>query len=201
MAINHYQLLGIPPDVDLKRIKTAYRSLAKRFHPDTNKGSETATELFRQINEAYRILSDSRLRKLYDAEFTVQQQSAPPEERQQQSAGKNPQQKFNRFLNSLLDAVFEFPDHATSASAPGRDSSQRKTAQLKGRGSGPDFNFYYYLAMEQRTETYSCGKDGIYRRQKPRKNVRITSRPEFRHTSGVHLLLFLLAGLCNRLLP
>ncbi len=201
MAINHYQLLGIPSDADLKRIKTAYRSLAKRFHPDTNKGSETATELFRQINEAYRILSDSRLRKLYDAEFTVRQQSASLEERQKQPAAKNPQQKFNRFLNSLLDAVFEVPDHATSAFAPERDSSHRKTAQPKGRGSGPDFNFYYFLAKEQRTETYTCGEDGIYRRNKPHKKTGATSRSGFRHTSGVHFLLLLLAGFCNRLLP
>ena len=66
MALNYYRLLGIPPDSGQKKIKSAYRSLSKRFHPDRNKGSETAAELFRQVNHAYQILSDPKRRKLYD---------------------------------------------------------------------------------------------------------------------------------------
>ena len=66
MALNYYRLLGIPPDAGQRRIKSAYRSLAKRFHPDRNSGSETAAELFRQANQAYRVLSDPALRAHYD---------------------------------------------------------------------------------------------------------------------------------------
>ena len=72
MVITHYQLLGIPENADSRQIKTAYRSMAKRFHPDANKGSEAAAELFRQLNEAYRILCDEQLRKIYDRKISVQ---------------------------------------------------------------------------------------------------------------------------------
>jgi len=168
MKINHYQILGIPENADIRQIKAAYRCMAKRFHPDTNSGSEAAAELFRQLTEAYRVLSDEQLRATYDrsikAEPPPASPSAKPETTQKpkQTIRPDPQQKFNGFLNSLLNAIFEDPETVTEK--PARASPVAKPAR-KVR-SKPDFNFYYYLEMERSGSPYSCGEDGIYRRTK-----------------------------------
>ena len=60
-----YEVLGISPSADLEVIRTAYRSLAQRFHPDKNPGCSAATSKMQQINEAYRVLSSSITRDEY----------------------------------------------------------------------------------------------------------------------------------------
>lgn len=68
MAIkrDYYEILGIDKNADAASIKKAYRKLAKKYHPDTNKGNREADEKFKEATEAYEILSDSDKRKLYD---------------------------------------------------------------------------------------------------------------------------------------
>lgn len=61
-----YSLLGVSPNADSTQLKKAYRRLAMKFHPDKNKGSEFAEEKFKEISQAYKVLSDKKLRKVYD---------------------------------------------------------------------------------------------------------------------------------------
>lgn len=63
---DYYQVLGISRDADQGTIKKAYRKLAKKYHPDTNTGNTKAEERFKEVTEAYDILSDAKKRKLYD---------------------------------------------------------------------------------------------------------------------------------------
>ena len=63
---DYYQLLGVPRTASQKDIRSAYRSLARRFHPDVNGGEKTSEEKFKQINEAYSVLSDQEKRRKYD---------------------------------------------------------------------------------------------------------------------------------------
>ncbi len=72
---NYYKILGIAPHSKPKEIKKRYRELAKKHHPDTNKGSKKAEENFKLISEAYSVLSDSKKRKQYDR-IRVQTQRA-----------------------------------------------------------------------------------------------------------------------------
>ena len=61
-----YEVLGCGRDATDKDLKKAYRKLARKYHPDSNPGSKTAEQKFKEINEAYDILSDQEKRKLYD---------------------------------------------------------------------------------------------------------------------------------------
>lgn len=61
-----YQLLGLQKGADHDEIKKAYRKLALRFHPDKNQGNEEATEKFKEINHAHKVLMDNTKRGIYD---------------------------------------------------------------------------------------------------------------------------------------
>lgn len=63
---DYYEVLGINRNADSAQIKKAYRKLAKKYHPDTNAGNTEAEQKFKEITEAYTILSDPEKRKLYD---------------------------------------------------------------------------------------------------------------------------------------
>lgn len=64
-----YQILGIPRQATEEEIKKAYRKLAKNYHPDTHPGNREYEQRFREISEAYSILSDAEKRKKYDEEL------------------------------------------------------------------------------------------------------------------------------------
>lgn len=63
---NYYDILGVSKDATDKDIKQAYRRLARQYHPDVNKNEAEAEEKFKEINEAYSVLSDEESRKKYD---------------------------------------------------------------------------------------------------------------------------------------
>jgi hypothetical protein len=63
---DYYALLGVEPDATTAQIKKAYRKLARLHHPDTNPGDPQAAARFRDITQAYDILSDPELREAYD---------------------------------------------------------------------------------------------------------------------------------------
>ncbi len=65
-SLNYYEVLGIDPKATAKQIKEAYRTLARRYHPDLNPADNDSADKFRIINEAYRILSDQEQRSHYD---------------------------------------------------------------------------------------------------------------------------------------
>ena len=64
--MNFYLILGVEENADTETIKKAYRKLVKECHPDTHPGNRQAEERFKQISEAYAVLSDEEKRKSYD---------------------------------------------------------------------------------------------------------------------------------------
>ena len=63
---NYYDILGVNKNASDDEIKKAYRSLAKKYHPDLNPGNAEAAEKLKQVNEAYSVLSDKTKRQNYD---------------------------------------------------------------------------------------------------------------------------------------
>jgi curved DNA-binding protein CbpA len=128
MARNHDRTLGVSPDVDEKGIRSAYRNLAKRYHPDAGDGS--SAEAFRAIQDAYDVLSDPVKRREYDRECLARgpqplhyafrpagvewpvnhidlrdlgRPGVPPTVR---SGFRNPFEESDRLLQSLLEKLF-----------------------------------------------------------------------------------------------
>ena len=77
---NYYDILGVDKKADAKTITTAYRKLAKKYHPDYNPGDKKAEEKFKELNEANEVLSDKSKREKYDSLGSNWQQYAnqPP---------------------------------------------------------------------------------------------------------------------------
>jgi molecular chaperone DnaJ len=63
---DYYQILGIPEKASADDIKKAYRKLAKQYHPDANRNDPNAAERFKEVGEAYAVLSDEKKRAQYD---------------------------------------------------------------------------------------------------------------------------------------
>lgn len=80
---NHYAALGLDADCTLAQIRSAYRLLAKQYHPDLNPNSSAAIAQTQVINAAYEILGDPEQRAVYDDELAARSKAAPS-----RSAGK-----------------------------------------------------------------------------------------------------------------
>src|SRR5579883_2823062 len=100
MAVNYkdyYAVLGVPKNAAQKDIKSAYRKLARKWHPDANPNNvKEAEEKFKEISEAYEVLGDAEKRKKYDLLGPDWQQAARQAEQQR------------RYRSNVGDQEFEF---------------------------------------------------------------------------------------------
>lgn len=97
---DYYSILGLNSNkVTLDEIKLAYREKAKKYHPDINAGDNSSEDKFKEINEAYRVLSDSKARKRYDRSWFIYT------ERKKRLQNKEREVK-KSFKEKLIDILF-----------------------------------------------------------------------------------------------
>jgi curved DNA-binding protein len=110
---NYYAILGVPRDATAADIKLSYRKMARKYHPDMNPGDKAAEEKFKEVNEAYEVLSDGGKRSQYDQYSSYWNQGGKTKGRESQEFGKY--RDFNSFIDQLLN-------REEKASRPPRDS-------------------------------------------------------------------------------
>jgi molecular chaperone DnaJ len=97
---DYYETLGVPRGAAEDDIRKSYRRLARKYHPDLNPGDKAAEERFKNLQEAYDVLSDQKKRQMYD-QFGFYSENAPP-------PGQNPfQQAGPNFRGFDFSDVFE----------------------------------------------------------------------------------------------
>ena len=87
---DYYKILGVERTASEAEIKKAFRKLARKFHPDVNPNDKEAERRFKEINEAYQVLSDKDKRKRFDELGADWERGAPEEEVYRRYAQQNP---------------------------------------------------------------------------------------------------------------
>ena len=138
MSKNYYIVLGISKGADLKKIKRAYRTVAKKYHPDITRTKESA-ERFMEIREAYETLSDEAKRKRYDKELEKQGSALRISKVSEIIASR-------RSLFDEMDALFSRADDFFSGFLPGFFDRDR------GRIRGKNLYFEAILSPKEAIE-------------------------------------------------
>jgi molecular chaperone DnaJ len=97
---DYYELLGVSRKANAKEIRASFRKLARKYHPDLNPGDKSAEEKFKQLQEAYDVLSDTKKRQMYDQVGFYSdnyQQGGPPPGQETSSGAPNVNFDFGGF--------------------------------------------------------------------------------------------------------
>jgi curved DNA-binding protein len=153
--VDYYKLLGIDKTATTKDIKSAYRKLARKYHPDLNPNDKDAKRKFQQINEANEVLSDPVKRKKYD-QYGENWQHSEQFENQKQYKQQHSDSRGTRFTNDQSD--MDFSDFFESMF--GRTSGGGRSRQVKFRGE--DFTAELRLSLIDafKTHTQTFNIDG-----------------------------------------
>ena len=121
---DYYETLGVPRKADAEEIRKAYRKLARKYHPDLNPGDKSSEERFKNVQEAYDVLSDAKKRPMYD-QFGFYSENGYP------GAGGPGAQPGSGARGSQFDfSGFDFSDFAV------RSGEARAGDVLKGPAAG-----------------------------------------------------------------
>jgi curved DNA-binding protein len=148
---NYYELLGVKRDATPEEIKQSFRKLARKYHPDLNPGDKVAEEKFKDVSEAYEVLSDLSRRSQYD-KFTgfwrkkskSKAQNPNPDRSNDEETGDD----FNTFIDRLLGRKKESTGNGnnidrTRNSRPERYNNERPRQQRTATETEPNYGRTY----------------------------------------------------------
>jgi len=152
--IDYYQVLGIDKKASEKDIKSAYRKLARKYHPDLNPNDAEAHKKFQQLNEANEVLSDPEKRKKYDQygenwQHGAEYEQARQQQQRQQQAGGYGGGQYSDFEGFGSD---DFSDFFQSMFGGGGAAGARSGRQAKYRGQ--DYTAELRLSLKEAAETH-----------------------------------------------
>ncbi|MCW3463121.1 J domain-containing protein [Chitinophaga nivalis] len=140
---DYYRILGVDKAATAEQIKKAYRKLAVKYHPDKNPGDKAAEDKFKEINEAYEVLSDAEKRKKYD-QFGenykyYEQHGGRPEDFDWSKYGGSRQGQSYSYQGNMEDMFGgeggeQFSDFFEQLFGSRFSGSQRRQQQKPGRG-------------------------------------------------------------------
>lgn len=139
--VDYYKLLGVSKTASTKEIKSAYRKLARKFHPDLNPNDKDAKKKFQQINEANEVLSDPEKRKKYD-QYGKDWQHSEEFEKQRQYQQQTSGGRGTRYSEPQFEG--DFSDFFETLFG-GSMGNRTRGRQAKYRGE--DFNADLQLAL------------------------------------------------------
>jgi len=151
---DYYQTLGVNKNASQEDIKKAFRKLARKHHPDVNPGDAAAEDRFKEINEAYEVLSDEDKRKKYDR-FGAQW-------RQYERAGGQPDD-------------FDWSQWASARPSPGEDRTYTRTVspeefeEMFGGQAGGGFSDFFETLFGGRRATGGVGYERRDYQPRPRQ--------------------------------
>lgn len=141
--MNYYELLGVAPSASTEEIRSAYRKLALKYHPDRNPGNKEAESKFKEISEAYDVLADVDKRRRYDV-FGTTPQGTPQGTR----AYGNMDDLFDMIGDVFGSSIFTQKSTSTSKKATSQKKPKVKTktcTRCGGKGKvGGDFGFFAF---------------------------------------------------------
>jgi curved DNA-binding protein len=144
---NYYELLGVKRDASADEIKQSFRQLARKYHPDLNPGDKSAEDKFKDISEAYEVLSDRSKRSQYDkfaGLWRKNRTKAPANAPRDRADDEDFSDDFNTFIDRLLGRKKEssngsYPNERAARSDAQTDRNFRNDERRNPRGStAPD---------------------------------------------------------------
>lgn len=170
--IDYYEVLGISKSATAKEIKSAYRKMARKFHPDLNPNDKTAEQKFKEINEANEVLNDPEKRKKYDQygeQYGKDWQHGEEFEKARKAQGqRRSSQKYSSGFEGQDFGGGDFSDFFESMFGRGQSSSGFSGGGRQVKFRGQDFNAALQLQLRDayKTQKQTLTVNG--------KNIRIT---------------------------
>lgn len=190
---NYYDILGVAKNATLDEIKSAYRKLAMKYHPDKNPGNKEAEEKFKELSEAYQVLSDEEKRKQYDTFGTTDFTSGHG------TGGMNFEDIFGGEFGDIFESMFG------GGFGGGRSKKKRKS----GPQPQPGHDRHVIVQISLREAFEGIKKDVSYYRlfqcdvchgRGMEEGKSATTCPDCEGTGQMHYNrgLFMFAQTCNR---
>jgi DnaJ-class molecular chaperone len=164
---DYYEVLGVQKNATEKEIKSAYRKLARKWHPDANPDNpKEAEEKFKELQEAYAVLSDSEKRSKYDVLGSDWESAARQAEQQQRyRSSRGPGVEYGDDFSDFFETFFSNVGRRTTASARsphrGRDLEGSMEITLRDAYAGDEKT----LSMDLQDRCPVCGGTGIKQHQ------------------------------------